>query len=74
MSDLINIFRMTELSVGTRIKIIKRLGVCLNHQYGANLTEALVYELVIALDPENPIKNDENYLYFVRAGEEVKGE
>ena len=52
---------MTELSIGTRIKIIKKLGDAINYQMGANITEPLVYELVLALDPDDEIKDDKHY-------------
>ena len=53
MKDLIDVFRMNEISVETRIKIIIQLGYAINNRYGANLTNRLVYELVKALDPDN---------------------
>jgi len=61
MESIIQIFRMSELSVETRIKIIIKLGIAMNNQMGMNITEALIYELVLALDPENEIQNDEHY-------------
>jgi len=42
---------MTELSIETRIKIIKKLGMAINVQFQSNCTEELVIELVLALDP-----------------------
>lgn len=65
MESIIQVFRMTELSVQTRIKIIKRLGQAINHQFASNITEGLVYELVIALDPNDIIKDDDHYKRFV---------
>jgi hypothetical protein len=53
MKELIEVFRMSELKVETRIKIIMKLGKAINHEHGMNITEPLVYELVKALDPEN---------------------
>ncbi len=61
MESLIQIFRMNEVSVPIRIKIIKELGRAINAQYASNITEPLVYELVLALDPDNQIKDDEHY-------------
>ena len=52
---------MNELSIGTRIKIIKTLGAAINNEMGMNITESLVYELVLALDPDDEIKDDEHY-------------
>lgn len=61
MDSIIQVFRMTELSVETRIKIIKRLGQAINYQFASNVTEPLVYELVLSLNPNDPIKDDEHY-------------
>lgn len=52
MESIISIFRMNELSIETRINIIKKLGRAINDQYGMNMTEDLVIELILALDPE----------------------
>lgn len=67
MEALIQVFRMSELSVTTRIEIIKKLGVAINHQFGNNITEALVYELVLALDPINEIAGDKWYTQYIDA-------
>ena len=64
MESLIEVFRMNEISIQTRIKIIKELGKAINHSMSANCTEPLVYELVLALDPENPIKDDKYYTMY----------
>jgi hypothetical protein len=61
VNALIEIFRMNEVSVQTRIKLIKKLGNAINNEYAMNITEPLVYELILALDPENEIKNDPGY-------------
>jgi hypothetical protein len=53
MKEIIEVFRMTELSIPVRCKIIIELGYLVNMQYGANITEAIVYELVKQLDPLN---------------------
>lgn len=50
MSEIIAVFRAHELSVATRIKIIKKLGTALNHQYAMNWTGDIVAELVEALE------------------------
>lgn len=65
MESIIQIFRMDELSIETRIKIMKTLGTAINYQFGANATEPLVYELVLALDPEHEIANDEKYTIHI---------
>ena len=61
MESIIQIFRMTELSVEARIRIIKVLGKAINYQFSANATEPLVVELVLALDPDNNILDDAHY-------------
>ena len=53
MNALIEVFRMTEISAQTRVKVLIKLGNLINYQYGANVTEPLVYELVKLLDPKN---------------------
>ena len=61
MEAIIQVFRMTEVSAKSRIKIIKHLGSIINYKMASNVTEPLVYELVMALDPDDEIKDDENY-------------
>jgi hypothetical protein len=56
---------MTEISIETRIRLIKQLGDAINYEHGANLTEPIVYELVLLLDPNDKIKDDERYLKFI---------
>jgi hypothetical protein len=59
MKELIEVFRMNEVSIETRCKIIIQLGNAVNMELGMNITEPLVYELVFALDPNNEeIKKD----------------
>ena len=62
MQSIIEVFRMNEVDPKTRAKIIIKLGNAINAQMGMNITEALVWELVKALDPENKIVTDEFYL------------
>ena len=52
MESLIQVFRMNELSVKTRVRVIKTLGNAIDNQMCMNATEALVIELCLALDPE----------------------
>lgn len=52
MESIIQIFRMTELSITTRIKIIKALGYAINNEMAMSITDDLVVELILALDPE----------------------
>ena len=62
MESIIAVFRMNEVSAKTRARIIIQLGRAINHEYAANLTEGLVWELVSVLDPENPIVKNEFYI------------
>jgi hypothetical protein len=50
MRDLIEVFRMKELSIDVRCRIIKKLGTAINHTYAMNITEDLVDELITALE------------------------
>ena len=62
MNDLIEVFRMSEVSAEVRARIIVKLGRTINHTYGMNIAEPLVYELVKLLDDNNPILKDEHYI------------
>lgn len=62
MKEIIDIFRMEEVSPKTRANIIIALGRAINDGMSMNITESLVYELVKLLDPENPILSDENFM------------
>ena len=66
MKELIDVFKMESITPQTRARIIIELGRALNYTYGRNITESLVYELVKALDPSNPIIRSEYYLKHVR--------
>ena len=74
MESLIQVFRMEEISWITKIRILKQLGISINHQYGSNITEPLVYELVLALNPNDEIKNDEHYKKFITNPPQSKDE
>ena len=62
MDSIIAVFRMNEIAPKTRASVIIKLGIAINDQFGMNITEPLVYELVKLLDQENPILTDEHYL------------
>lgn len=63
MQALIEVFRMVEVTPQTRVRIIIQLGNAINMEYGMNVTQPLVYELVKQLDPDNEkIKNE----YYTR--------
>lgn len=61
MKELIDVFRMNEIDPKTRARIIIKLGKAINYEYGSNLTEGIVFELVSILDPENEILKEERY-------------
>lgn len=61
MNSIIEVFRMDEVAPKTRAKIIIKLGKAINAQYGMNITEPLVYELVKQLEPDNEAINSEYY-------------
>ena len=65
MDAIIQIFRMEEVPKALRIRIIKKLGRAINDQYGSNITEPLVYELVLALNPDDPIRTDPHYVPYL---------
>ena len=61
MQSLIEVFRMSEITPKTRVKIIIQLGQAINAKYGMNITEPLVYELVKQLDPDNQEVENDHY-------------
>lgn len=72
MKELIEVFRMNEISPKVRAGIIIRLGQAINNQHGMNLTEALVYELVSILEPENKILKDRYFIdSYIKSGGEI---
>lgn len=66
MKELIDVFRMHELTEQTRINIIIKLGEVINYKYAANITEPLVYELVKALDSNNQQVETAHYKQFIK--------
>lgn len=69
MQDLIDVFRMTEVTSETRANLIIKLGVAINAQYGSNLTESIVCELVKLLCPNHPILSSKHYMRFMTTPE-----
>lgn len=61
MKEIIEIFKTTEISPKVRAKIIIELGHIINYKLGTNITEPLVYELVLFLDPNNEIISQDRY-------------
>lgn len=66
ISSLIEVFRMTELSPDVRERIIRKLGPAINYSFSSNVTEELVLELVLALNPNSDIKEEEHYKRFLK--------
>lgn len=64
MKELIDVFRMTELSPETRIRVLVKLGRAINDEHGANLTEPIVYELVKLLNPTHEIVTNKHFLNY----------
>lgn len=55
MRDLIEIFKMTEITVDARIRLLKKMVNIVNMQYGSNVAEPIVEELVQALERQKRI-------------------
>lgn len=66
MQSLIEIFRMTEVSAKVRCELLVKLGDAINMQYGSNLTEPLVLELVRTLDPNHGVCSNPHYLFSAK--------
>ena len=66
MNELIAVFRMNEVSIDVRCRIIIKLGHAINAQYAMNITEPLVYELVKQLDPGNKEVESAHYLLYIK--------
>lgn len=64
IGSLVEVFRMTEIKSSTRAAIIIKLGRAINASMAMNITEPIVYELVMILDPENSIIKSEHYQKF----------
>jgi hypothetical protein len=56
MKEIIEVFRMSELSHDTRINVITKLGRALNYEHAANWTDDIIDELVGILQKQ---KQDE---------------
>jgi hypothetical protein len=65
IASLIEVFRMEEIEKKTRASVIIKLGVAINSQFGSNVTEPIVYELVKLLDPDNSILTNHYYMMFL---------
>ena len=56
MCELIEVFKMEDLSLDTRISVIKKLGRAINYEYAANVTDEIVDELVSILETVKKLK------------------
>lgn len=61
MKELIDVFRMSELSAEARVNLIIKMGRLINDEHCANITEPVVYELVKILDPKHEILQNPHY-------------
>lgn len=66
MKELIEVFKMEEIDKTTRADIIVRLGELINHQYSSNITEPIVYQLVMRLDPNHGILQNNQFMSKVK--------
>lgn len=57
---------MDEVSIKTRIRLIKKIGTAINYQYGANVTEELVIELILLLNKNYSFEDDEHLLKYIK--------
>lgn len=74
MKELIEIFRMSEVSAETRCRLLIKMGELINCTFGANVTEPLVYELINILSPEHKILTDKSFLRRAREKPELVSE
>lgn len=70
MNDLITVFKMIELSPETRIRVIEKLGKLINYQYGSNVSEPIVAELIhlLKIKSEDKKLEDQSYEAIKRLG------
>ena len=66
MKVLIDVFKMEEISKDARIDVLIALGIAINYEYSANVTEQVIYELVKILNPNHKILKDDSFLYRVK--------
>jgi len=66
MEDLIAVFNMDQLSVETRIRVLKKLCTAINYKYAANVCEPITIELILILDPskETELRQDDFFKYY----------
>lgn len=62
MKELIDVFRMEEISAEVRAYMIIELGKFVNMRYSTNVSEPLVYKLVSMLSPNHRILEDQHYV------------
>jgi len=52
ISSIIEVFKMHQIEPKTRQKVIKKLGIAINHEFASNVTDDLVEELLQIIDLE----------------------
>ena len=62
MKVLIDVFKMEEISKDARIDVLIALGIAINYEYSANVTEQVIYELVKILNSNHKILKDDSFL------------
>lgn len=65
MNVFIEIFNMQNISDEVKCRLLIKMGRLINHQYAANITEYIVYELVMLLDPDHEIKDDPHFKFII---------
>ena len=72
MKELIEVFKMNEISIEARCNIIIKLGRAIDDQMGMNITKPIVLELVeqLKLQPKVSVSDEEiKELFFDFAGD-----
>ena len=70
LSILFEIYKYNEISVISRINLLKSFGKAINDTLGMNVTEPIIYELVKNLDANNKLLNDSHYYNLWRKNNE----
>jgi hypothetical protein len=65
MEELIAIYKMDEIKVETRIKLLIKIGELINFKYASNVTEPLIIELIMLLDENFNFSKYANLQMFI---------
>ena len=69
MSELIAIYNMSDVVPTTRVRMLFKMGKLINYRYASNITEPMIYELVLLLIPNFSDWPSEYYTHV----DELKG-